>query len=132
MWEKIIRKFKKPARDSELYYAAHYHFLPLYIISGLLIVAVIVIGLYVRLLWVSDNQNQWHTVGASFIRSNDERFLSASANPADKKQYVYPASVRFTSADPYQIIRYTYNPGDTPDKAGVTLGLTTSALLRGV
>ena len=130
MWGKLLRKSRRRQKDNELYYATHYHLVPLYVLSGILLIGLLLMGCYVRYLWAAQQNAGFQRLGDLSAKAVDDQFLTAVVNPTDKKQYVYPASVRFTTADPYQQLRYSYDPGSTNDRNGMAIGITTSQLLR--
>jgi hypothetical protein len=129
MWGKRQTKSQKGVQG-EIYYATHYHLIPLYVICGLLIVVTLVMGCFVRFIWQNQQTGVWQQTGANIIAANNDRFLAATAEPADKKQYIYPVNIRFMTIDPYQQLRYTYDPGASASTNTATVGITTSDLLK--
>jgi hypothetical protein len=126
----VKRKTKSPERAGEFYYATHYHLIPLYVISGVLIVAMLLMGCYLRFLWTTEQANAFARTGPLMAQGAEDSLLQMTMNPADKKQYVAAANIRFTSTDPYQIMRYSYDPGDALVKNGAAIGVTTSSVIR--
>jgi len=129
MWGTRL-KGRRPSKNSELYYATHYHLVPLYVLSGILLIGMLLMACYVRFLWASQQNSDFQHLGEMTARSTDNLFLPAVPNVADKKQYVYPVNIRFTSTDPYQELRYSYDPGSSNDKDGAAIGITTTRLLQ--
>lgn len=130
MWGKKQQKSSGRSATSELYYATHYHLIPLYIICGLLIVAVLLMACYERFLWVAHQDDTARRIASTTIQATENLFLPTVTDQTDKKQYVYPSNIRFTTTDPYQTLRFTYSPGSSADKNGASIGIVTSGLLQ--
>lgn len=130
MWDKLLKRNKKSTYVREFNYASHHHLIPLYILSGVCIVAIVVIGCYVTVLWQNDQREAFRPYAAMAVNAVEDLHLAAVVVPAEKKQYVYSANVKFPVGDAYETLRYTYDPGVAKSKTSSTITLTTSQMLR--
>lgn len=130
MWEKLRRQFDSRNRRGEVYYATHHHLVPLYVLIGILIVTVIFLGSYVSVLWKNVDRDAWLNTARAVIDANDKLYLPATVNPGDKKQYVYSANVRFPASDPYDSLRYSFDPGAAGTATSSTVVITTEDTLQ--
>lgn len=121
------------ARDElarEYRYASHHHLIPLYILSGISIVALVVISCFLVVLWQNGLRESFRPAAGSVIQNVENQYIPAAVQPAEKKQYIYSASVRFPISDPYNTLRYAYDPGINPTRTSAVLTLTTSPTLQ--
>lgn len=129
----------KPARATnevkdeltrEYRYASHHHLIPLYILSGISIVALLVISCFLVVLWQSSLRESFRPVAGNTVQIVENQYIPAVVQPVEKKQYIYSANVRFPVTDPYNTIRYAYDPGITQTKTSAMLTITTSPTLQ--
>jgi hypothetical protein len=114
----------------EYRYASHHHLIPLYVLTGISIVTLMVLGCFLATLW-QNGVRESHRTNANFVIANVENsFLPGIVNPIEKKQYIYSANVRFPVTDPYQNLLYAYDPGSELVKTAPAITLTTSTTLH--
>lgn len=130
MWEKIRRQFDRTNRSGELYYATHHHLVPLYVLLGAVIVALIFMGSYVSILWKNVDRDALLTSARYVIDANEGLYLPTVINPLEKKQYVHSANIRFPLADPYNSVRYSFDPGAAGTTTSSQVVITTDQTLR--
>ena len=118
--------------SKEYRYAAHHHLIPLYVLSGIALLAVLVLGCFLAVLWQTNQRQSYLPSARTAIDAVENLYLPAVLSPTEKKQYVYSANIRFAAADPYDTIRYTFDPGIAGTPTGSTVGITTSKTLKGL
>lgn len=124
------RKTKESGLSAEFNYATHHHLIPLYIVSGVLVLLLLIIGCYVTILWQNSQREALRPSARLAVESIENLYLQTAVSPVEKKQYVYSANVRFPVTDAYKTLRYTYDPGLTGTKTSSTIGLSTSQILQ--
>lgn len=128
MWDKL-RKLRlwhrKNGIDRELMYASHHHMLPLYALSATAVTGVLVLGCFVGVLWQDSQTAALKPAIDTAVRATDSQYLPTTISPTDKKQYIYAANIRFAALDPYNTLRYNYDPGIGSTPTSTTLLLTT-------
>lgn len=136
MWDKLHktrlwqRWHKKSGFDRELTYASHHHMLPLYALSATAITGVLVVGCFVTVLWQNNQTEALKPVINTAVQAVDSQYLPTTINPTEKKQYIYPANIRFAALDPYNLLRYNYDPGIAGTPTSATLLITTQNDLK--
>lgn len=95
----------------EYRYASRHHLIPLYVLSGVLLVALIVTGCFVAVLWNISEQNAARLSSARSIGLYTQTYYPADVAPAEKKQYIYQANIKFVADNPNIGIRYNFDPG---------------------
>lgn len=125
-----LRLRKKSNINRELTYASHHHLIPLYALSGTAITAVIVVGCFVTVLWQNNQTEALKPAIQTAVNAVEGQYLPAVVSPAEKKQYIYPANIRFAITDPYNTFRYNFDPGIAGTPTSATIQLTTNADLR--
>jgi hypothetical protein len=130
MWE--IMKFKggNQSLNRELSYASHHHLIPLYVLSGVAIAAIAVLGCFLAVLWQIQDNDKYLPQANTLVRNIESSYLPATIVPSEKKQYIYASNVRFATGDPYHGIRYAYDPGNSSNAAAGTLTVSTSGTLQ--
>lgn len=123
-------KPKDHSLSRELRYASHHHLIPLYIISGLAVLGVLVLGCFLAVLWQNDDRDSYLPAAHSAVSNLENLYLEAVIAPAEKKQYVFPVNTRFAMDDAYTDLRYAYDPGTTGNATGGTIVLTSSRTLQ--
>lgn len=126
----MTSKSKHQGLSGEYYYASHHHLIPLYVLSGIAILALLVLGCFVAVLWQNNDRSSYMPAVNTTISSVENLYLPAAINPSEKKQYIYPSQTRFAITDPYDTLRYTYDPGMQGTPASSTITLTTSKTLQ--
>lgn len=125
---------RKPSTEDtlkrEYHYATHHHLIPLYAIVAIVILATLVMGCFTAVLWQISQKNSWQTSANQTIADTENLYVPAALSPAEKKQYIYPASIRFPLADPYNTLRYSYDPGSPNAPNSSTIVITTDQTLR--
>lgn len=124
------RKPKEAGLSSEYHYASHHHLIPLYVLSGLAILAILVIGCFVVILWQNTMRDSFRPAATATISAVENLYLPTVIVPVEKKQYVYSANIRFAAPDPYDGLRYAYDPGTTNTRTSSTITLTTTGTLK--
>lgn len=114
----------------EYRYASHHHLIPLYVLSGISIVALVVVSCFLAVLWQNGLRESFRPIAGSAIQYVENQYIPAVVQPVEKKQYIYSANVRFPITDPYNTIRYAYDPGINPAKSTAILTITTSPTLQ--
>lgn len=132
MWEKLMGKTKRTEHGlaREYSYASHHHLIPLYALTGLAILALLVIGCYVSILWQSNERESFRSVANLSVKAVENLYVPTVISPTEKKQYIYPANVRLGVSSPYDTLRYEYDPGIGQTKTSSMLTLTTSNTLH--
>lgn len=126
------KKSREQRLSREYYYASHHHLIPLYVLSGISLLAVLVMGCFLAVLWESNERDIYTPYAHYNIRALENEYLPAAVEPAEKKQYLFPAAVRFAVDDPYDILRYSYDPAVPAIKTTSTFTLTTSKTLQDI
>lgn len=125
---------KKKSPEAELKrefrYASHHHLIPLYVLAGAAIVAILVLSCFVIVLWQVLQDNSHEPAAVNAVSALEQQYLPATVSPIEKKQYVYSANVRFPVSDPYNTFRYTYDPGQDNTKTSAVITLSTSQVLQ--
>ncbi|MDB5181518.1 MAG: hypothetical protein JWP13_281 [Candidatus Saccharibacteria bacterium] len=131
MWDLLTvkRKNKKSGLTREYDYASHHHLIPLYILSGVSILTLLVMGCYVSILWQANQRESLRSTANLSVEAVENIYIPTVVSAAEKKQYVYPSNVRFGLSGPYDTLRYEYDPGMTPSKTSSALSFTTSRVL---
>jgi hypothetical protein len=114
----------------EYSYASHHHLIPLYVLGGITLLVLIVVGCYVSILWQSYQRDVNRDTAFASVENVENLYISTDISPSEKKQYVYSANVRFATSDPYNNLRYQYDPGINGSKTSSTLTFTTTPTLR--
>lgn len=130
MWEKIRRQFDRSNRSGELYYATHHHLIPLYVLVGICLVAILVMACYLSVAWQGGQREAWRSASEMAIDANKNLYLPSAVVPVEKKQYIYSANLRFPVNNPYDQIRYSFDPGNNPTATSGSIGVTTDWALR--
>jgi hypothetical protein len=130
MWDKLLKRNKKSTYVREYNYASHHHLIPLYILSGITILTLLVMGCFVTVLWQTSQREAFRPLAAMSVDTIENLYLSAVVVPAEKKQYVYSANVRFPVSDAYDTFRYSYDPGVAKSRTSSTITLTTTKMLH--
>lgn len=125
MWGNIRRQLDRKNRKGELYYATHHHLIPLYIISGINLVILIVLCSFVTVLWQNTQREALRPAAEQAARVAEDTYIPVQTSPAEKKQYIPSASIRFPIGDTYNLLRYSYEPGITRTPSSSTIILTT-------
>jgi hypothetical protein len=132
----MLKRRKNPDTDSvselkaEYRYASHHHLVPLYALSGLAILTIVVLGCFVIVLWQANQRESFRPAAENTVSMVDSQYLPAVIVPSEKKQYVYSANVRFPISDPYNVLRYAFDPGVAGTPASATITLTTNRTLQ--
>lgn len=131
MWDFLLTKKEKKELGREFSYATHHHLVPLYAISGVLIVALIVLGCFLTILWQQFNEREaFRPLAALSVQAHEDLYVPAVIVPAEKKQYIPSANIRFMTDDPYNAFRYEFDPGLAASKTSSTIILTTYRTLQ--
>jgi hypothetical protein len=127
-------KAKSASRDQSLsreyYYASHHHLIPLYVLVGINMLAILVTGCFLAALWQNDERDSYLPSVNSNIRDLENLYLPAFIEPAEKKQYLYPAGIRFALDNPYDTLRYSYDPAAPMVRTANTYTITTTKTLQ--
>jgi hypothetical protein len=116
--------------QEEYRYASHHHLIPLYILSGIAIVTILVLSCFIGVMWQTQQRDSFRPAALNTIQTVESLYVPASVQPAEKKQYIYSANIRFPLSDPYQTLRYAYDPGTAATNTSATITLTTSPILQ--
>jgi hypothetical protein len=130
MWEKLRRQFDRSNRSGELYYATHHHLVPLYVLVGICMLAILVMASYLTVAWQGGQREAWRSVSQMVIDANKNVYLAATVVPAEKKQYVYSANVRFPIDNPYDQLKYSFDAGTGASRTSSSIGISTDWALR--
>src|SRR5690349_6212104 len=130
MWDKIRRQFDRKNRSGELYYATHHHLIPLYVLVGICLVALLMMSSFVAVMWSNTQRDVNQATASVAIKAVNDLYLPAVVSPTEKKQYVYSAAVRFPITDPYNTFRYSFDPGLAGSRTSSTVVLTTVQTLQ--
>lgn len=130
MWDKIRSQFNRKNRSGELYYATHHHLIPLYVISGISLIVMLVLCCFVAVLW-QNSEREFLRPGVELtVRTAYDTYIPITTAPVEKKQYVIDANVRFPILNPSNLLRYSYVPGIGQAKTSSSIILTTEQTLR--
>jgi hypothetical protein len=124
------RKNRESGLVREYSYASHHHLIPLYVLIGLLVVAFLVVVCFVSVLWQNNQREILRADANTAVQAHRSTYLTAAISPAEKKQYVYSASVRFPVDDPYNVFRYSYDPGISRTKTSSIITISTSRTIQ--
>jgi hypothetical protein len=116
--------------STEYRYASHHHLIPLYALSGVAILALLVLGCFIGVLWQSSQNESYRPAAASTVSTIESLYLPTAISPTEKKQYVYSANVRFPANNPYDTLRYAYDPGIAATSTSSTITITTTRTLQ--
>lgn len=130
MWDKLLRRNKKSTYVREYHYASHHHLIPLYVLSGVSILALLVLGCFTAVLWQNDQRDAYRPLAEMSVRSNQNLYVPTVIVPTEQKQYVYSANVRFPVANPQHALRFHFDPGVNPTKTSSTISLTTASTMQ--
>lgn len=130
MWDKILRRNKKSPYVREYQYASHHHLIPLYILSGVSILTLLVLGSFTAVLWQNDQRDAYRPFAEMSVRSNRDLYVPTVIVPAEQKQYVYSANVRFPVTNPQHTLRFNFDPGINPTRTSSTISLTTASTMQ--
>jgi hypothetical protein len=117
---------------SEYRYASRHHLVPLYILAGAAVLGVLVLICFTVVLWQSMQQDSNRMTVESTIQSAENLYLPTTISPAEKKQYVYSANIRFPISSPYNAFRYAYDPGVAGTSTSASLMVSTDRNLQGL
>lgn len=128
MWK--LRRSKKNDLNRELTYASHHHLIPLYALCGTTMLGVLVLACFIVPLWQDMQQNSRRPQVETTITNVENKYLPTAISPAEKKQYIYAANVRFKLTNPYNTLRYSYDPGIGNTPTSATIVITTSSIMN--
>lgn len=114
----------------EYSYASHHHLIPLYVLAGINLLGVLVLGCFLTVLWQNSERDSFLPLAQAHITGVENQYISTAVEPVEKKQYMFPAAVRFAVNDPYDTMRYNYEPAAQAVRTTDTFTLTTSKTLQ--
>lgn len=126
----MLFKRKQPRLAREYAYASHHHLIPLYLLAGIAIFGVAITASFVTVLWQKTERESYLPAAQATVNAVEDLFIPTALAPAEKKQYVYPANIRLTAADPYESLRFSYDPGATDIKTSGFVTFTTESTLE--